>query len=441
MKRLFLLPLLLAGLATMLPAQQFTRIAFEQYTLANGLTVILHVDRTAPTAMTTMLYRVGSKDEVPGRTGFAHFFEHLMFEGTAHIPRGRIDKIITGAGGDLNAGTSNDKTEFFIKVPIHQLQLAIWIESERMRALSIDSAGIETQRNVVKEELKERYEGKPYATFSEKLFQTVFRGSQYEWTPIGRPEDINRATRQEFLDFHQQYYVPANACLVVGGDLDIAQTKRWIEAYFGSIPGGTAPQRTAVSLPPQTVGRSLVMEEETTPLPAVIEAYATVGQRHPDAYALELLGSILSDGRSSRLYKRLVDKEQLALYAGSFPFALEQSGVFAFFCIANQGVDPAAIKKDIAEEISLVQTAGVTEDEFQKARNAKETGFIQGLMSLDGRLSSLAWYALYFGNANLVNDEIQRYMAVTRADIQRVAGTYLTPERRNAIDYVVTGAK
>ncbi|MBN1447277.1 MAG: insulinase family protein [Bacteroidetes bacterium] len=435
-RRLVILTLLLV-FALQARAQDFTPIQYEEYTLDNGLTVILHIDRTAPTAMTYCLYRVGSKDEVEGRTGFAHFFEHLMFEGTKNIDRGQIDKLITAAGGVLNASTSFDQTDYFFKVPINQLELALWIESERMMHLVIDSLGVETQRSVVKEELKQRYEGRPFGTLGDNLFKTTFEGTPYEWMPIGVAQDINSASIEEFRSFHDTYYLPNNACLVVGGDLDVAQTRQWIETYFGSIPSGPEPRRRTVVIPEQTEARELVVEEEVTPLPAYIESYVTVDYRNDDAFALELLGNVLSSGKSSRLYQRLVDTEQIALQASSFGMPLDKAGMFAFFAIGNQGVDFAPIEKAIKEEIEKVQKEGITEEEFQKVRNEKETSFTNSFLSLDSKLRKLAAFSLFYGGTDLVNRELEKYMSVTREDIRRVARKYLQPERRNVVKYVV----
>ncbi|MBE0643756.1 MAG: insulinase family protein [Bacteroidetes bacterium] len=436
MKLRIFIPLLLL-LAVGLHAQSFKPIQYEEYKLDNGLTVILHVDRTAPTAMTYLLYRVGSKDEVPGRTGFAHFFEHLMFEGTKNIPRGQVDKLITAAGGVLNASTSFDQTDYFFKVPINQLQLALWIESERMMHLVIDSLGVETQRKVVKEELKQRYEGRPFGTLGDNLFKNTFKGSSYEWMPIGVAQDINNASIAEFRQFHDKYYLPNNACLVVGGDLDVKQTKKMIQDYFGDIPAGPAPERNEVVIPKQTEPRTMIVEEEVTPLPAYIESYVTVDSRNPDAYALELLGNVLSDGKSSRIYQRLVDTEQLALQASSFGMPLDKAGMFAFFAIANQGVDFEPIEKAIREELEKVQRDGITQEEFDKVRMAKETEFTRSFLSLDGKLRNLAQFSLFRNQTDLVNKELEKYMAVTRDDIKRVANTYLRPERKNVVKYVV----
>lgn len=436
MKRLAALMALLLA-TSIASAQGFKPIAYEEYKLANGLTVILHVDRTAPTAMTYLLYRVGSKDEVQGRTGFAHFFEHLMFEGTANIPRGKIDKLITSAGGALNASTSFDQTDYFFKVPVNQLELALWIESERMNSLVINQTGVETQRGVVKEELKQRYEGRPYGTLMDNLFKATFKGSQYEWTPIGNPEDINRADIEEFRKFHSRYYLPNNACLVVGGDLDIKKTKQLVEAYFGGIKSGPTPARVSVAVPVHTEPTFLEVKEKVTPLPAYIESYVTVDYRNPDAYALDLLGSVLSGGVSSRLYQRLVDKDQIAIQTAGFPMPLDQSGMFAFFAIGNRGVSFESLSTAIREEIERIQRDGITEEEFQKVRNARETSITDGYLSLDGKLRKLAQYSLFRGSTALVNREFDMYMQVTRDDIMRVAKQYLVPTRKSVIQYVV----
>ena len=437
MTRRFSLLLILLLVAASVGAQDFKPIDYEEYTLDNGLTVILHVDRTAPTAMTYCLYRVGSKDEVEGRTGFAHFFEHLMFEGTENIERGNIDKIITAAGGVLNASTSFDQTDYYFKVPINQLELALWVESERMMHLVIDSLGVETQRKVVKEELKQRYEGRPFGTLGDNLFKTTFKDTPYEWMPIGVAQDINSASIEEFRAFHHKYYLPNNACLVVGGDLDVTQTKEWIEKYFGSIPAGNDPERRTVVIPEQNEARELIVEEEVTPLPAYIESYVTVDYRNEDAYALDLLSDVLSRGKSSRLYQRLVDTDQLALQASSFGMPLDKAGMFAFVAIANAGVGFEPIENAIREEIVKVQNEGITEEEFRKVRNTKETSFTRSFMSLDSKLRNLAAYSLFYNDTDLVNRELEKYMSVTREDIQRVAQEYLRPERRNAVKYVV----
>ena len=431
------LAILLLLVASQLSAQDFKPIDFKDYTLDNGLRVILHVDRTAPTAMTYVYYNVGSKDEVKGRTGFAHFFEHLMFEGTENIKRGQIDKLVTAAGGVLNASTSFDKTDYFFKVPINQLELALWIESERMMHLVIDQTGVETQRNVVKEEMKQRYEGRPYGRLGENIFKITFQGTQYEWMPIGSVEDLNSASLDEFIDFHSQYYLPNNAVLVVGGDIDIDATRDMIEKYFGDIKRGKNPQRVTVTIPDQTEPREMEVKEAVTPLPGYIESYVTVDYRNDDAFALEFLGDVLSNGKSSRLYRRMVDEEQIAMFASSFAMPLDQSGMFAFYAIANQGATIEQLQTSIREELERVQQEGITPEEFQKVRNAKETEVTRSLTSLDSKLRDLASYAMNFDDPDIINTRLEKYMKVTPEDIQRVAQKYLKPERKNVIKYVV----
>lgn len=279
--------------------------------------------------------------------------------------------------------------------------------------------------------------GRPFGTLGDNLFKNTFKGTPYEWMPIGVAQDINNASIQEFRDFHNKYYLPNNACLVVGGDLDIEQTKEWIQQYFGDIPAGKDPVRREIVIPKQTEPRELIVEEEVTPLPAYIESYVTVDYRNDDAYALELLGDVLSSGKSSRLYQRLVENEQLALQASSFGMPLDKAGMFAFFVIANAGVEFAQIETAIKEEILKMQKDGVTEEEFTKVRNAKETSYTRSFLSLDSKLRNLASYSLFYGNTDLVNKELDKYMNVTRDDIKRVANTYLSPERKNVVKYVV----
>lgn len=418
-------------------AQQFKPIAYSEYTLNNGLRVVLHEDHSAPVVATYLLYKVGSKDERSDRTGFAHFFEHLMFEGSENIERGTVDKLISGAGGQLNASTSFDQTNYFFFVPSNQLQLALWIESERMLHLRVDSLGVETQRKVVKEEKKQRIENQPYGSLFENLFKQTFQGTPYEWTPIGAAQYIDQATIDEFMNFYKKFYLPNNACFVVAGDINVDQAKKWIEEYFGSIPRGEDPQRTQFTIPPQTTERRMEVKEEKTPLPALIISYPTVDKLHPDAYALDFLGKILSTGRSSRLYQRLVDKDQLAIQSSSFPFQLEKAGMFGFLAIGNRGVEITKMQKAIDEEIEKIQNDGVTEEEFRKVRNQQESQFISSFGTVLGKAGKLAQYNLFYNDTKLVNTELEKYMKVTRDDIARVAKTYLLQTHRNILEYVV----
>lgn len=426
------------------PAAAVTKAAkidFVEYDLPNGLHVILHQDRSLPVVSTYVLYRVGSKDERPDRTGFAHFFEHLMFEGTKHIERGQIDKLVSGAGGNLNASTSFDQTDYYFNLPSNQLKLALWIESERLLHAKVDETGVETQRKVVKEERRLRYDNQPYGSLFEELAKLVFGGSVYEWTPIGSAQYIDEAKIEEFREFYKVYYVPNNAILAIAGDFDLAETKKLVEEYFGAIPKGQAPPRPKVEFKPQTEARTVVVKKGNTPLPASLHAWRSPKETEADAYAMEMLVDILASGKSSRLYRRLVDKEQAALQAQAFPFAFEMAGMAGVFAVGNKGVALEKLDQLITEEVDKMIAEGVTDEELQKARNAKEAQLANSFGSMSSRAKGLARYKMFYGDANLVNTEIENYLKVTRQDIQRVAKKYFIPAGRNVLHYPVPEGK
>lgn len=411
-------------------------IKFVQYDLPNGLHVILHEDHSIPIVSQVMAYHVGSKNEQPDRTGFAHFFEHLMFEGSPNIPRGQFFKIVQNAGGDLNAFTSFDKTVYFITLPSNQLELAMWMESERMLHLKVDSIGIETQRGVVKEERKQGLENRPYGTIFEQTMSHAFKVHPYRWTPIGSAQYIDRATYDEFSKFYKSFYVPNNACLVIAGDIDVEKAKELVAKYYGDIPKGTGEiYRPKEVEPPQTAEvRDTVYDN--IQLPAVIEAYHMPAQGTKDYYALSMLTNLLSQGESSRLYKKLVDKDKLAVQVMTFPLDLEDPSVFLLFAIDNFGKAPSDVESDIQQEMVKVQDTLITDDEFTKIHNQKETEFIENNRTVQGKAMQLANYYLFFGDANLINSEINKFMAVTREDLQRVARQYLIPTNRTILYYL-----
>jgi predicted Zn-dependent peptidase len=411
-------------------------ITFAEYDLPNGLHVILHQDRSAPIVAQVVAYHVGSKNEKPDRTGFAHFFEHLMFEGSPNIARGEFFKMVQNAGGNLNAFTSFDQTVYFITAPSNQIELAMWMESERMLQLKVDSTGVETQRGVVKEERKQGLENRPYGTFQEKTFASAFKVHPYRWTPIGSAQYIDRAAVDEFRTFYKTFYVPNNACLVLAGDIDIEKTKTLVAKYYGEIPRGNGEiYRPKEVEPPQTTEvRDTVYDN--IQLPAVFMAYHMPAQGTKDSYALDMLTTLLSGGESSRLTKRLVDKDKLALQVASFPFSLEDPGLFLMLAISNVGKTPREVENVIQEEIERVKKEQMSESEFTKIRNQRESGFIQKNSTVQGKAMQLANYHLFFGDANLINKEIDRYMQVTREDVQRVARQYLANSNRTVLYYL-----
>jgi predicted Zn-dependent peptidase len=413
-----------------------SEIEFEEFDLDNGLHVILHEDHSTPLVAVTILYHVGSKNEDAERTGFAHFFEHLMFEGSKNISRGEFDKIVETAGGALNANTNFDRTFYYEILPSNQLELGLWLESERMLHLNVDSVGVETQRKVVKEERKQRLENQPYGSLGEEIFKRSFKVHPYKWMPIGSAQYIDQATLEEFMEFYKTYYVPQNATLSIAGDIDIDETKKLVEKYFGSIPMGTKDiYRPNVVEPPMT---SEVRDSvyDNVQLPAVVHAYHIPAQGTEDYYAINMLTTILSGGQSSRMYKELVDKQQVALQAGSFPFSMEDSGLFIVFALPNVGVTPEDLETAFQTELENVKNELITEREFQKLQNQIETNFVTQNARIAGIAETLADYHVYFGDANLINTEIERYMKVTREDIKRVANEYLDADKRVVLYYL-----
>lgn len=437
--KFFLLLLLIVLPIARLEAQTqlMKPIKFEEYDLPNGLHVILYQERTAPVVGVRVYYHVGSKDERSDRTGFAHFFEHLMFEATDQIKRGEYGKMIEATGGELNAHTSLDRTFYQQNVPANQMRLALWMESERMSWLHVDSVGVETQRQVVKEERRNRYDNQPYGTFFLKVMESVFKSSQYHWTPIGQAQYIDQATINEFVDFYRTYYVPNNAVLVVAGDFEVADAKKAIEEYFGVIPRGKDIIRSYTPEPAQSEERYVEVAEKHTPLPAVSYAWRTVPEGDKDMYALDLLTNVFARGNSSRLVKRLQDKDQLVVGIDQVVLNMEKDGIFGFLAVAKAGKELSDVRKALDEEIEKLQKEGISDEEFQKVRNQTIKDFITNASSIDNVAFQLSHYYTIFKDTRRVNTELDKYMAVTKADIQRVAKKYLTKSGRSVIVYTV----
>lgn len=412
------------------------KIEFVEYDLDNGLHVILHQDKSTPIVAVSIMYHVGSKNEDPERTGFAHFFEHLMFEGSKHIPRGEYFNIVQGNGGSLNANTSFDRTFYYQILPSNQLKLGLWLESERLLHLKIDSIGVETQRNVVKEERKQRIDNQPYGSLLEELFSRAYTTYPYRWTPIGSNQYIDLATLDEFIEFYNTYYVPQNATLSIAGDIDIDETKELVDLYFGNIQQGTK------EITPPTVEEPAMTAEvrdtvyDNIQLPAVIQSYRIPEQGTDDYYAINMLTTLLSGGQSSRMYKALVDEKQLALQAASIPLSLEYKGQFINFGLANAGVEPMEVEEAMDIEIEKVQSELISDREFEKLQNQIESNFVQSNSTVAGISESLANYHVYFDDANLINTELQKYMDVTKEDIKRVANEYLRKDNRVVLYYL-----
>jgi predicted Zn-dependent peptidase len=437
MKNLFLgFGIVLAAALQPLQAQ----IKFESFDLPNGLHVILHQDNSNPLVAVSVLYHVGSKDEIPTRTGFAHFFEHLLFEGSENIGRGEYMQLIQSNGGALNANTSNDRTFYYEILPSNQLELGLWMESERMLHAKIDQVGVDTQREVVKEEKRQRVDNQPYASFLSEMFMRAFKQHNYRWVPIGSMDHLNAATLEEFMAFYKKYYVPNNATLSIAGDIDVAQTKAMITKYFGDIPSGATVQRPSAYEPPLG-GEVVDTIYDNIQIPAVFAGYRMVSETHPDTYALQMLTTALSDGPSSRFSKRMVDQDQNALQVAAFPFAMEHHGVFIALALANGATSTGTLMTTMEEEISKMQQEPLSEKEFTKLLNKVESDYVNRNSGVAGIAENLANYHVYYGDANLINTEIERFRTVTPADLQRVAQTYLKPENRVVLHYLPKSAQ
>jgi zinc protease len=416
---------------------QMNPIVFEEYDLANGLHVILHEDHSTPIVAVSVSYHVGSKNEDPSRTGFAHFFEHLLFEGSENIGRGEYMKLVQDNGGVLNANTSFDRTFYYEILPSNQLELGLWMESERMLHAKIDQEGVNTQREVVKEELRERNENTPYGSIMNEVFEHAFESHPYRWTPGGSPEYINQANLSEFMEFYKTFYVPNNACISIAGDISLSQSKEWIEKYFGTIPRGTSAVPRPTVVEPEKFAEVRDTVYDNIQLPAVVQAYHGPAQGTEDAYAVEMMSMILSQGNSSRLQKNVVDKQQKAVYAGAFPMPTEDPGLLLMFGIANMGTEVLALEDAMNVEVSRMSEELISIEEFEKLRNQIENDFISGNTSMAGIAESLSDYYLYYnGETNLVNTELERYFNVTREAILEVAKKYLRPSNRVTLHYL-----
>jgi zinc protease len=412
------------------------KIKFEEYTLDNGLHVILHQDHSTPIVSVSVMYHVGSKNETPDRTGFAHFFEHLMFEGTKNIARGEYSEIVEKAGGTLNANTSNDRTYYYEILPSNQLELGLWLEAERMLHARVDSIGIATQKNVVIEEKKQRYDNRPYGDVLIQTMKRAYKKHPYQWTTIGDEEHIRAAKDLEFQEFYDMFYVPNNAVLVIAGDFDKAQAKKWVDKYYSTIPKGTKEIRRPEPNEPPLGGEIRDTIYDQIQLPAIIQAYRTPAYGSEDYYAVDLLAKMLSGGQSSRLHKKLVDEKQLALVVNLFPLPFEHPTVALTFALPNMGIDPQKLETAMNKEIEAVKSGNIDDREFQKLKNQVKSEYVNGSARLTGRANALARYYTYFKNTDLVNTEIDKFMAVTKEDIKAAANKYLVKDNRVVLYYL-----
>ena len=411
-------------------------VSFEEYDLANGLHVILHQDNTAPVVTTSVMYHVGAKDEQPDRTGFAHFFEHLLFEGTKNIENGAWFSIVTENGGSNNANTTDDRTYYYEVFPSNNLELGLWMESERMLHPIIEQGGVDTQNEVVKEEKRLRVDNQPYGKFLENVKKHLFVNHPYRWTTIGEMDHLDAATLDEFLAFNKKFYVPNNAVLVVAGDIDIDKTKTMVEAYFGAIPRGADIER--VSLTEEPIQEELKAEafDSNIQIPAIITAYRTPSFKSRESRILDMISTYLSDGPSSKLYKRLVDEKKMALQSGAINIAQEDYGMYVIFGLPQGEFKLTDLISEMDDEILKIQNNLISERDYQKLLNKFENGFVSSNASVEGIANSLARYHMLYGDTNLINNEIDIYRSITREEIREVANKYLNTNQRLVLEYL-----
>lgn len=412
------------------------KVEFEEYDLNNGMHVILHKDTSAPVVVTSVMYHVGAKDEQPDRTGMAHFFEHLLFEGTKNIKKGEWFKIVSSNGGRNNANTTDDRTYYYEIFPSNKLELGLWMESERLLHPIIGQEGVDTQNEVVKEEKRLRVDNQPYSRFLEYVKENIFKKHPYKGTTIGKMEHLDAATLDEFLAFNKKFYVPNNATLVVAGDIDFSTTKKMIEDYFGPIPRGEEITKDFPKEDPITEAMTAKGYDPNIQIPAIMAAYRTPSMKTRDSRVLDMISSYLSSGRSSVLYKKLVDEKKMALQAGAINASQEDYGTYILFGLPQGETKLADIIKEIDEEIVKMQTELISERDYQKLQNQFENNFVNSNSSVEGIANSLARYNVLYGDTNLINTEIDIFRSITREEIRDIAKKYLNPNQRLTLEYL-----
>jgi predicted Zn-dependent peptidase len=413
------------------------KVAYTEFDLKNGLHVVLHQDHSAPVVAVSVMYHVGSKDEIPTRTGFAHFFEHLLFEGSDNIKRGEFMKIVSSNGGQNNANTSQDRTFYYEVFPSNQLETGLWLESERMYHPVINQIGVKTQNEVVKEEKRLRVDNQPYGNFLTEVMKRVFTKHQYNWVPIGSMDHLDAATLEEFIAFNKKYYTPKNAVLVIAGDIEIEKTKTLVDNYFSEIPSGQKIERVVIKEDPITTEIIDTAYDNNIQIPAVMTAYRTPGMTNKESKALELASNVLSTGASSRMYKKMVDDKKNALQVGCFNYSLEDYGAYITYALPNNGAKLDTLLKDMDDEIIKLQNELISQNDFTKIMNQYENEYISKNDKMLGVAENLAdGYTFFNKNTNHLNEELQDIRKITREDIQNVVKKYLNKNQRVVLYYL-----
>jgi zinc protease len=432
---------LLIGLWAVPAAAQDVSIPHSIFEFPNGLRLIVHEDHSTPIAEVNVWYHVGSGYEEPGRTGFAHLFEHIMFEGSANVPRGDFDRLLEAAGGRNNGTTNVDRTNYFETVPANAVELALWLEADRMGGLleTMSQQKLDIQRDVVKNERRQSYENRPYGGFWEAQAEALYPGRHpYSWTTIGSMEDLSAASLEDVENFFRRYYVPNNAVISVAGAVNTEEVRGMVERLFGWIPRGEAVERPRLAVPAIEATRHITLEDRVT-LPQFNAIWRTPEAYAADDAALGVLAQVLAGGKNSRLQRRLIFEEQIAQDVGAFNWSKLLAGDFYVRIMARQGVELDRIEAAVVEEIARLAATPPTAEEMERVRNSNETAFVRALERVSGKADRLNEYLYYTGDAGFAERDLQRYRAVTAADVQRVARDYLHQKNRVTISIVPEG--
>ncbi|MBN1652975.1 MAG: insulinase family protein [Deltaproteobacteria bacterium] len=418
------------------------RIEIVRAKLKNGLRVVMNPDHTVPTVAIALYYDVGSRNEVRGRSGFAHLFEHMMFQGSRNVGKMEHFLYIAKRGGDANGSTSHDRTNYYETLPSHELALGLWLEADRMRSLKITQENFENQRQTVMEERRQSYDNQPYRQSMLRINELAYGDYwPYAHSTIGDMQDLQNAPLKAVQDFFHDYYTPKNSVLGIAGDFDPAEAMSLVQRYFGDISGRDAPEYKPGKLSAQSQERVESMEDPLAELPAFHIAYHIPPVRHPDHYPLEMLETILGDGESSRLYQELVKKRQYLQEIEVGTDGRRGPDLFSFWGICAKGHSGEQARKVIYAQLEEIAKKGVTKTELQKAQNRVRAAFLFGLQTNLARALHLAEYEMYFGDARLLLDEFDLYRAVTVEDIKRVVRQYFTPNNRTVLDVLPAASR
>jgi predicted Zn-dependent peptidase len=416
-------------------------VRFTDERLANGLRLIISEDHLAPVVAVNIWYNVGSKHEVGGKTGFAHLFEHVMFQGSRHVAKAEHMALVQAAGGTMNGSTWLDRTNYFETMPSHQLELALWLEADRMATLldALNQENLDNQRDVVKNEKRSSYDNRPYGDWFHRLQGHLFPPDHpYHHPTIGSMDDLDAASLEDVAAFFRTYYAPNNAVLSVVGDVDPAQARAWVERYFGGITAnGAIPPLADMSVPSVLGSESREVVEDRVPLPRHFFGFRAPRLGDPRFDALEIAGQILSGGKGSRLYRRLVRDEKIAQDVAFFSLGLVGgASVAAGQATVRPGVDPAIVERAFEEELERLGREPVTDDELARARALIETFELEALQRVDERADRLSMFATLLDDPDLINRQLDRYLAVGKAEIQAVAAEVLRPDNRVVLTYM-----